>query len=57
MRYVRLSIPGNYCVHCDAVMTEKLQCEGCGWVDPLTSSKTRQERGRERILLPTILLD
>jgi hypothetical protein len=35
----RLSIPGNLCVHCDAVMGELLTCPGCGWNDPLTKGK------------------
>jgi len=35
----RLSIPGNLCVQCDAVMGEPLACPGCGWIDPLTRKK------------------
>lgn len=33
----RLSIPGNRCVSCTAVMGETLVCPGCGHVDPLTT--------------------
>lgn len=33
---IRLSIPGNACVHCGAVMGEPLACPGCGWADPMT---------------------
>jgi len=36
MAITRLSIPGNLCVHCDAVVTDSLVCPGCGHVDPLT---------------------
>ena len=35
----RLSIPGNLCTQCDAVMGEPLACPGCGWIDPLTKGK------------------
>lgn len=41
MRIHRLSIPGNYCVHCGAQIGESVVCPGCEWVDPLTDSKTR----------------
>lgn len=34
--YARLSIPGNECVHCGAVIGASLECPGCGWLDPLT---------------------
>jgi len=33
---VRLSIPGNSCVHCGAIVTKDLKCPGCGWIDPVT---------------------
>ena len=36
MTFVRLSIPGNACVPCGAIMGDSLVCPGCGWVDPLT---------------------
>jgi hypothetical protein len=35
---VRLSVPGNVCVHCGTVIGQPLQCPGCDWVDPLTRS-------------------
>lgn len=34
----RLSIPGNFCVYCGTKITQELECEGCGWIDPLTIS-------------------
>lgn len=43
MRINRLSIPGNVCSHCGTVVTESLQCQGCGWVDPVTESKDSYE--------------
>lgn len=35
----RVSIPGNLCVQCGAVIGEPLVCPGCGWNDPLTKGK------------------
>lgn len=43
MEIIRLSIVGNECVHCGTVMTEQIQCSGCGWVDPLTRSPKKEE--------------
>ena len=47
METVRLSIPGNVCVHCGTEITRNLQCSGCGWVDPLTMPKEAYESQRE----------
>lgn len=39
-QFVRLSIPGAYCVHCGTEMGEALECSGCGWVDPMTEAES-----------------
>lgn len=51
LRAPRLSIPGNVCVHCEAVMTQKLRCPGCGWVDPMTKQPdyTKPEHDRREM--------
>lgn len=36
MTFPRLSIPGNACTQCGAVIGQSLTCPGCGWVDPPT---------------------
>lgn len=36
MSEVRLSIPGNVCVHCGTVMGKEVRCKGCMWMDPMT---------------------
>jgi hypothetical protein len=33
---VRMSIPGNACNQCNAIIGQQLACPGCGWVDPMT---------------------
>lgn len=33
----RMSITGNACIHCHAIIGLALKCPGCGWVDPVTT--------------------
>jgi hypothetical protein len=44
---VRLSIPGNVCIHCGTEIDTALQCRGCKWVDPMTCSKTDYEKRKQ----------
>lgn len=39
---IRMSIPGNACIHCDWVMGQDLKCEGCGHIDPMTKTPDRK---------------
>ena len=55
----RLSIPGNFCVHCDAIITESIICPGCGWADPLTRKEIHNTFGEvlEQLNIPIVELD
>jgi|GEM_PF-1738925 hypothetical protein len=43
MEVVRLSIIGNYCVHCNTKIEESIACKECGWIDPMTRSTPKAE--------------